>query len=233
MLGVAHVLRAFIPVIAKAVVRIVDAHVVFFIAEIIRALDGIVAIHLVIDAPLNRVAPLVCRAEKVINAERIVRLVHTGIELFIAAILRAVDAVIAVRRRFRPAPALRIAEFRAIAENAIVAERVVGLVHTSIYILIAGILRAVDAVIAIGGCPGNAAEDNVAYLRAVAEKTVIAERVVGLAHASIEVFVAAVLRAVHAVVAIGRFTRTADKVDAKLFAVTEDAVVALGIVGAT
>lgn len=123
-----------------------------------------------------RGAGLVAIAEEVIVAERIILEVVTRAVRLVAGVERAHDAVIAVDGHACGAPCGGIADFDAIAGEAIVADRVVGREDASACLRIAGIDGAGDAIVT-----GNRRAwfaDDVAGLNAVACVAVIALRVV-------------------------------------------------------
>jgi hypothetical protein len=95
-----------------------------------------------------------------------------------------------LRRRespFRKAASRRCircaAEFRAVTEDSVVAQCVVRDVLTELILFVAGINRTDNVVVTISRRSGEAAHLPVAHLVAVAESSVVAQRVISLMHA--------------------------------------------------
>src|SRR6185369_8298073 len=152
----------------------------------------------------GRAADLDAVAELAVTAGAVVGRVRARVVGFVAGVGRAGHVVVAVRRGPRHAALARAAGLDAVAELAVVAERVVRVVHAGLVRFRTGIGRARDVVVAVGRRAGLAALRGIADFDAVAEVAVAARSVVRRVHAAQQQLVADVGRAGHAVVAVGR-----------------------------
>jgi hypothetical protein len=212
---VADILSAGIGIVAKIMVRRKNAGGKLVAAWIFRAIDGVVAYYIFIKATLQGIATIVDRAEETVLAERVVWLIKTGIGVFVAAIYRAIDLVVASHMQGILTVLGYIAGLGAITPQAVVAQGVVRNMVTRICFLITGVVRADHIIVAVDWNSGEASEREVANLEAVAEEIVEkTEGIVGLVGAWLGVLVARIVRTVHSVAAVGGRSRHAAQIDA-------------------
>lgn len=102
--------------------------------------------------------------------------------------------------------------------------------HALIVSRVAFVLCTAYAVATIRRITTNTAVDWIAGFHTIAEQAIIAESVLGQVDASVVAFVASILRASHSIIAVRRRPVSAESVKADLSPVTEQSVVALGIV---
>jgi hypothetical protein len=100
-----------------------------------------------------------------------------------AVVLCAGDTVIAARSGTRLTTVYRVAKFRTVAIESVVADAVVGSVHTLIHVVVAAIDGAFDVVFTRRGRTVLTARVRIAGLLAVAEESVIADTVLSRVHA--------------------------------------------------
>lgn len=130
-------------------------------------------------------ADLCAVAPCTIAAQLIERHADAGVCRLVAGIERAANAVIAGNGGAGLATLNHVADFHAIAKLPVVATRMVRGKDTRISVLVAGIRRASNAVVAIGSGSGLATHANHANLLAIAEEAVLARRLVGRVDANV------------------------------------------------
>jgi hypothetical protein len=204
-------------------------------------------------APSIWITDLLAIAEHpVVRADRIVGRVHTSIVDLVAGINGAVDAVITVDRRTRLAGAGScVTGLRTVAEKSIIAVRVnralgwrYTLAGTRIALLIWGTIhRRKDATgdrLATVGCAQIAIVtdqrftrlaivDGIADLCAVADVAVVTIAVVGCIDTGISAFVAGIVCAADAVIAIGRCAGLTGSSNTDLGTVAEQSIIAVAV----
>ena len=169
--------------------------------------------------------------QPVVGTVGIVRIVVAFVVDFVARVVRASDAVVAVRYRARLYDTVEntIADFDAVAPLAVVAVGVVFVVLAPIERLVAPIVGARDVIIAIRDRTrlSDAVKNIVADLDAVTPLGIVAVRVVFVMNADIVRFVAPIIRARDAVAALEWVPTRAIAIQAGLVFVALQLVIAV------
>jgi len=156
-------------VVAKGLVWGEVARIGSFVAAIGRTRTVVItndgAAPLASDAHHARLDAVAIQA---VVAGLIARNVIAAIVRFIAAIGRAPNVVIAIHGRTRHATEHLVARFHAVAEQVVIAKRVIFDVRTSVCLQVAIIVRACNAVIAIERSSVHAAQRRITRFDAVA-----------------------------------------------------------------
>ena len=152
----------------------------------------------------GRVARLRSVAKEPVVTVRIVGDVIALIGSFVAGIIRATNAVVTVRDCARLAIKHRIARFRAVAEQTVVTQPVARNVVTRGGPFVARVVRAAYTVVTVRRRTVLTVQGSVTGFSAVAEEPVVAVGVVSDVVALVRTFVARVIGAADAIVAVGR-----------------------------
>jgi len=142
------------------------------------------------DAAHGEITGLGAVAVNAIAADRVVCEVADDVQRLIAGVLSAIQAVVEGWDIAAGAANVVIAHLKAIAEESIVAELVIGDMFDDVGDLITVVFGAGDAVIEAGDIARQAAVEGVAELFAVAVEPIVAEFVVGDDDHLPEIFVA-------------------------------------------
>jgi len=194
---------AKLTVTAQTVVGYVGTHVVDFVARVHRATDAVITIRRGTSlATVDRVAGFHTVAKLPVVTRGVVRAVHTDVVHFITGVNRAADGVVTIGRCAGLAVVKGITRLAAVAEQPVVAHTVLTRVVATIGHLIARIRRAGNAVRAVRSRSRLTIVDCVAGLDAVAEKTVVAQRIGRRVNAYVVDFVTRIHRTHHTVATV-------------------------------
>ena len=217
-------------VAASRIVRQVVARIGVFVAGVDRTRDAVIAVRCHTGLTIVcRIADFNAVTELTIGTDTVIRRVVTRVGVFVAGINRAAYAVIAVGRRARLAVIDRVANFDTVTELAVGADAVIRRVVAGVGVLVAGINRATDAVIAIRCHACLAIVDRIADFHTVTVQPVGANTVVRRVVTGVGVLVAGIDRATYAVITVGRRTRNAAVAKADFDAVAVVSVIALTV----
>ncbi|MFQ5410121.1 MAG: hypothetical protein ACE5FI_17060, partial [Anaerolineales bacterium] len=197
-------------VVAQGIVGDVITSVGGLVAGIGGTRDGIVAVgRYASRATDSCLARFHAVTEQTIIALGVIGNVIAGVGGLVAGIGRTRDGVVAIRRRAIYATDPDLTAFRPVAEQAVVAQGIVGDVITGIGGFVAGVCRACDGVVTIRRGTIHAADADLTAFRPVAEQTIVTQRIVGGVVAGIGGFVAGIRRTCDGVVAVGRYASRA------------------------
>lgn len=187
------------PIVALRIVCTRNAAVTRFLA-MKRWIAGVV----IILTTQRWIADFLPVAEQAVLAGGIIGRVGTLVGGFIAAVGRAVDVVVTIRGRSRPAPLCQLANLGPVAEQSVATGGVISRMGARIRRLVAPIDGAAYAIAAVGRGSRLATLRCAANLSAIAIEPVATERIAGLVATGIARFVAGVDRAGNRVIAIWR-----------------------------
>jgi hypothetical protein len=146
------------------------------------------------------VAELGSVARITVIAQRMCRRVDDPLQILVAHIQRTVDSIVHHGRSPRQTAQSGVAGLDAVAEQAVVAATVVGLVHHGLQDFTARVHGTGDAIVDGHSRSGKATQVRVAPLHAVAEAAVVAQQITGRMNHRIQVLITVVHRTGSAVV---------------------------------
>ena len=183
-------------VVARTVIGRINADVVDFVARIDSTTHSVIAVRRGTGlAIVERIACLRAVAVLTVRTVGVHRKVVTRVGRLVTGVCSTRNVIVAIGRRTGLAIVDRVAKLYAIAVHAVVARSVIRGVDTDVIRLVARVVGTAHAIITVGRRAGLAIINCVTELDAVAEVSVVTQRICGRVDAHICHFVAGVDRA--------------------------------------